>query len=178
MFIDKSIEISSKTDPFNKETIYSQTSSEASAIDLSNWVEMYKSSNSHLIHGGVRDGRTISPTIIEANFDEKIEYNLPLHSPICLLYKFSDIDDAIESLCSFGLGSIVILFSHEQDDALRILKTADIGTLIMNEYSYEMEPSVLYRTSYKQGGSAVGIRFAIKEFTEERTLLFNNWWGG
>ncbi len=177
MFMEKTQAITTNIDPFDENSIYPNLPANHLNAEYCEWRNSTKCRFLNVNRIGDLNGATLMPVIIETSLCESFG-DYPINFPLCFINKYETLDDAVESLCRNGLGSLVILFSREQGDGLHILKTADIGTLVMNEYSYEMEPSVLYSSLFRFGGGNSGIRFAIEEYTEQRALLYNNWWGG
>ncbi len=121
--------------PLDKDTTVAPLSSEKAAQDVVAQVQKAAAQGAHVILGGKRVDRAgafVEPTLI-TDITPKIDaYYEEIFGPVFMLYKYDNIDEAIEiaNATEFGLGGTV--FAKDTKKAVEVARKIDTGMVYIN----------------------------------------------
>lgn len=125
-----------------------------------------------LLTGGRRNGTFYEPTVLE---------NLPAHcalaceeiyGPVTILYRFGSLEEAMRRSNEVDYGLHAAIFTRDIETALRAAEGLECGGVMINESTDYRMDAMPFGGVKGSGLGREGIRFAIREMTEPKTVCF------
>lgn len=121
--------------PMDADTNVAPLSSEKAAQDVIKQVECAAQQGAHVVLGGKRvksAGAFVEPTLITDIDKNNDAYYEEIFGPVFMLYKYDNIDDAVElaNATEFGLGGTV--FGTDTKKAVEVARRIDTGMVYIN----------------------------------------------
>jgi len=146
---------------------------EGNARRIENWIKEAVDAGATLAVGGKRDYTLVQPTVLlEVPENTKIMTE-ELFGPAVAVNSFESLDEAIEQANSTRYGLQVGVFTSKISEAFKAIEELEFGGVMINEgprYRADFMPYGGYKDS---GIGREGIRFAIEEMTELKTVAFD-----
>lgn len=160
-------------DPELEETDMGPVIDEANAKRIEDWIKEAVNAGAMIATGGTRHYTLIQPTVLlEVPANTKI-MTKELFGPAVAVNSFKDFDEALEKANSTRYGLQVGVFTSNIFEAFRAIEKLDFGGVMINEspaYRADFMPYGGYKDS---GIGREGVRFAIEEMTELKTVVFD-----
>ncbi|TVS12193.1 MAG: aldehyde dehydrogenase family protein [Wenzhouxiangella sp.] len=157
-------------DPRDPDTFVGPLISEGDAERVVDWIEEAVGKGARCLVGGKRQGRIVTPAVLE-NVDRDCRvYDNEVFGPVVVLEKFSDFDDALEVINDSRYGLQAGLFVRDIDKVYRAWDRLDVGGVIVNDVPAFRVDHMPYGGVKDSGLGREGIRFAIEDMTEIRML--------
>ncbi|HCZ05725.1 MAG: glyceraldehyde-3-phosphate dehydrogenase [Thermotogota bacterium] len=160
-------------DPASEETDMGPVIDEENAERIENWIKEAVESGGKLALGGTRNYTLVQPTVLlEVPKNTKI-MNEELFGPAVAVNSFDSLDEAIKEANSTRYGLQVGVFTSNISEAFKALEELEFGGVMINEgprYRADFMPYGGYKDS---GIGREGVRFAIEEMTELKTVAFD-----
>jgi glyceraldehyde-3-phosphate dehydrogenase (NADP+) len=160
-------------DPKNPETTIGPLISEAEAARVDETVQRAVTAGATLVTGGQRNGAVMQPTLLaDVAADAEIAQE-EIFGPVMALITVKDTDEAIRVANSsrYGLGAGV--FTNDLDTVVRCAREIDAGTVDMNWTSLFRADLMPYGGLGASGFGKEGVRSAIEEMTEAKTIVLH-----
>jgi glyceraldehyde-3-phosphate dehydrogenase (NADP+) len=160
-------------DPKNPETTIGPLISEAEAARVDETVQRAVTAGATLVTGGQRNGAVMQPTLLaDVAADAEIAQE-EIFGPVMALITVKDTDEAIQVANSsrYGLGAGV--FTNDLDTVVRCAREIDAGTVDMNWTSLFRADLMPYGGLGASGIGKEGVRSAIEEMTEVKTVVLH-----
>ena len=145
----------------------------AQAERVERWIREAVDGGAQLLAGGLRDGATVWPTVLDQlppgarlDCDE-------VYGPVVSLYRAASLDDAIAAANRVNYGLHAAIFTESIKHAFRAIERLHVGGVIVNDstdYRLDVMP---FGGTKMSGIGREGIRFALQEMTETRVVCFN-----
>ncbi|HEY8543209.1 MAG TPA: aldehyde dehydrogenase family protein [Pseudothermotoga sp.] len=137
------------------------------------WIDEAIKAGGKILIGGGREKNLIEPTILaQVPKNTKIMTD-ELFGPAVAVNSFETFDQAIEEANSTRYGLQAGVFTKDIQEALRAIKELDFGGVMINE-GPRFRADLMPYGGYKDSGiGREGIRFAIEEMTEIKTVAFD-----
>jgi len=159
--------------PESEETDMGPVIDERNAQRVENWIREAMDAGARLATGGKRDYTLVQPTVLlETPKNTKIMKE-ELFGPAVAVNSFESFDKAIEEANSTRYGLQVGVFTSKISEAFKAIEELEFGGVMINEgprYRADFMPYGGYKDS---GIGREGIRFAIEEMTELKTVAFD-----
>ncbi|ACM23724.1 aldehyde dehydrogenase family protein [Thermotoga neapolitana] len=175
-FVDLLIEEVKKIkvgDPMSRDTDMGPVIDEPNALRIESWIKEAVDKGAKLAIGGERNYTLISPTVLlEVPKDTKIMTE-ELFGPAVAVNSFEVFEEALEEANSTKYGLQVGVFTSKIDEAFEAIEKLEFGGVLINEgprYRADFMPYGGYKES---GIGREGIKFAIEEMTEIKTVIFD-----
>lgn len=158
-------------DPYNEDTITGPMITEEEAIRAEKWVNEAKASGANILTGGGRDGAVLEPTIIEnASNSTNVKCN-EVFAPVITIEKFTDFKQAVSEINNSRFGLQAGVFTTNMTDIMFAYNNIHTGGVIINEASAYRMDAMPYGGVKDSGNTREGVKYAIKEMTEEKILV-------
>ncbi len=157
--------------PYDADTIVGPMITEDEAIRAETWINEAKQSGAAILTGGSRSGAVMEPTIIENAPDSTNVKCAEVFAPVITIDKFSKFDDALSEINNSRFGLQAALFTHNIKDIMFAYDNIHTGGVIINEASSYRMDSMPYGGVKDSGNTREGVKYAIKEMTEEKILV-------
>jgi len=157
--------------PQDEDTDIGPLIDEESAVRLERRIAEAEARGALVITGGKREGKFISPALVE-----RIRYDDPLvkeenFGPVLPLIRFRDFREVSEMVNSTPYGLQAAIFTNKMDIIQRAFREFDVGALVVNEGPGTRIESIPFGGVKASGIGREGVRYAINEFTTFKTLI-------
>ena len=159
-------------DPMNPETQVGPLINERAAVRVESWLREAAAGGARLLCGGKRHGALVEPTVVT---DAKPEMKIvceEIFGPVIVVRPYDDIAEPIAWINSSDFGLNCGVFTSAIDVALRAVRQIECGGVILNGSSTFRPDQVPYGGIKNSGIGREGPRYAIREMTNERLIVF------
>ncbi|MEN3033380.1 MAG: aldehyde dehydrogenase family protein [Aquificaceae bacterium] len=161
-------------DPMSESTDVGPVISLSEKARILDWIESAKSEGAKILQGGESlEGCLISPALIA-----DVSQNSPLvreeaFAPLVVMMPYKDPDEAISIVNSSSYGLQTGIFTNDLSLAWHFIKNIKCGGVLINE-SPSFRADHMPYGGYKMSGiGREGPRFAIQDYTEIKTVIFD-----
>lgn len=173
-FVDRLVERVEKIkvgDPRKEETQMGPVINEQNAERIVDWFEEARDKGAKVATGGTREHTLVQPTVLlEVPTSTKIMTE-ELFGPGVAVNSFESLDEAINLANSTRYGLQAGIFTNNIFEAMKAIEELQFGGVIVNDgprYRADFMPYGGYKES---GIGREGVRFAIEEMTEMKTVV-------
>lgn len=160
-------------DPLDPTTDVGTLIDEAAAKRVESWIEAAAKGGAKVLTGGRRTGAQIEPTVIaDARAEMKVVCD-EVFGPVVSLLPFDDIDAVFHAVSESRFGLQTGIFTASTALAIRAVRSLRTGGVIINGSSTWRTDQLAYGGVKDSGIGREGPRYAIRDMTEERLVLFN-----
>jgi acyl-CoA reductase-like NAD-dependent aldehyde dehydrogenase len=144
---------------------------EAAAERVANWVDEAVASGGKLLAGGKRDGASVAPTVLaEVPHDSKV-WAEEVFGPVLVVSVTDGVDDAFAQVNDSQYGLQAGVFTRDIQVAFRARAKLDVGGVIVGDVPSFRADQMPYGGVKGSGFGREGIRSAMDDLTEERTMV-------
>ena len=126
-----------------------------------------------LMCGGERQGSFYQPTVLADVGDDCNIAHEEVFGPVTLLYRFSDLDEAISMANGVDYGLQAGIFTRDLDTAFKLADALDCGGVMINDSSDYRIDAMPFGGVKGSGLGREGVVHAIHEMSEAKTYCFN-----
>jgi len=126
-----------------------------------------------LVMGGRRDGTHFQPTLIENVPAEARLHQEEVFGPVSLLYRFSDLNEAISIVNNVDFGLQNGIFTKDLSTAMKAGQQMECGGVLINDTGDYRIDAMPFGGVKGSGIGREGLKFAIEEMTEIKMFCFN-----
>jgi glyceraldehyde-3-phosphate dehydrogenase (NADP+) len=147
------------------------TEEEASRVE--EWVEEAVQGGARVECGHGREGAVYLPTVLTGvPSGAKVDCE-EIFGPVVCIYPVGDLDEAIRRSNEVEFGLHAAIFTTNLNHAFRAIEELDVGGVMVNDSTdYRMDAMPFGGVKYS-GLGREGIKFALLEMTEPKTVCFN-----
>ncbi len=165
-------------DPMDEEVFLGPLIDERTAERLESWVQSAVEAGAELLCGGQRRGALMDATLLK-----QVPANHPLSceeafGPVAILETFSSFGEAIELANRSDYGIHTGVFTPRIDHALEAWDGLETGGVLINEVPSWRVDNMPYGGGKASGLGREGIRYAMEDMTEIRSLVIREPQGG
>ena len=144
---------------------------EDAAERLRRWIAEATVAGASVLLGGTIDGLYMEPTVLaDVPADASISCE-EAFGPVAVLSSFSDFEDALDEVNASRFGLQAGIFTNDLDHAWEAHRRLHVGGVIVNDSPTYRVDSMPFGGVKDSGLGREGIRFAIEDMTEPRTLV-------
>ncbi|MDQ6892433.1 MAG: aldehyde dehydrogenase family protein [Acidobacteriota bacterium] len=173
-FLDAFLEESRKMtpqDPSDPDTILGPMIDEESARRVEAWVEEARGQGALVLLEPRREGSRLSPAIVSgARRGAKIR-DREIFGPVAMVDAFDDFGKALAEVNDSAYGLQAAIFTTSIGSAMAAFEELEVGGVIVNEPPTMRIDNFPYGGVKDSGFGREGVRYAIEEMTEPRTLF-------
>jgi acyl-CoA reductase-like NAD-dependent aldehyde dehydrogenase len=160
-------------DPLDPDTDVGTLIDEAAARRVQAWVEEAVTGGARTLTGGSRIGAQVEPTLlVDVNPSMKVVCN-EVFGPVLSVQPYSDLDEVLALVSESPFGLQCGIFTASLETALHAIRNLRTGGVIINGTSTWRTDQLPYGGVKDSGMGREGPRYAIREMTEERLVVFN-----
>ncbi len=158
-------------DPRETATIVGGLIDEAAAEKAIAVVDEARKAGARILCGGTREGTVVAPTLIVGASERDRVCAEEVFAPIVALSPYEDVDEVIERANDSDFGLQAGIFTNDIRIIHRAFERLEVGGLIVNDVNTFRVDPMPYGGAKMSGIGREGIRWAIREMTEERLLV-------
>lgn len=143
------------------------------AEDIENLLEDAITKGADLLMGGNCEGTRFEPTLIENVPESARLHQEEVFGPVSLLYKFSDLNTAIDIVNAVDFGLQHGIFTKDLATAMQAVQKFDCGGVLINDTGDYRIDAMPFGGVKGSGIGHEGLKFAIKEMTEIKMTCIN-----
>lgn len=145
--------------------------SDAAADRVMEFIAEAVSAGAKVIAGGKRDGNLIWPTLME-NVPDNVKLSREeVFGPVLTLRPFKNLEEAIARVNGSQYGIQCGVFTQDPQAIERAYRELEVGGVIINDYPTLRFDNFPYGGVKRSGFGREGVRFAMDEMTEPKTLV-------
>jgi glyceraldehyde-3-phosphate dehydrogenase (NADP+) len=134
-------------------------------------IEAARNAGARILTGGAVDGPCIQPTIIAGAAPDLDVCAKEIFAPVVVIDRYAEFDDAIARVNDSPFGLQAGVFTRDISLALRAFNELRVGGVMINQVPTFRLENMPYGGVKDSGQGREGVRFAIEETTELRTLV-------
>jgi acyl-CoA reductase-like NAD-dependent aldehyde dehydrogenase len=158
-------------DPAQKDVTVGPVIDEGATIRIMAWIDEAKKEGAQVLMGGVRNKNMITPTILsDVKHTSKISSE-EVFAPVVLIEKYKNFEDALTSVNSSRFGLQAGVFTSDTQLLHHALQTLEVGGVVANDIPTYRADIMPYGGVKESGLGREGIKYAMEEFSERRTLI-------
>ncbi|MFH1421491.1 MAG: aldehyde dehydrogenase family protein [Planctomycetota bacterium] len=158
--------------PINKNTDIGPMIDESAAIRVENIVGQAVARGAKLLCGGKRRNSLYEPTILTDVKPAMYVCSEEIFAPVVIVEKYSDFEDAISRVNNSKYGLHAGIFSNNLDKVLFAFENLKVGGVVANDVPTFRADIAPYGGVKDSGLGREGVKYAIAEMSEIRTLIF------
>jgi acyl-CoA reductase-like NAD-dependent aldehyde dehydrogenase len=160
-------------DPMDNATDVGTLIDEPTAKRVESWVQEAAAAGARILTGGKRHGAQMEPTVlVDVKPDMKVICD-EVFGPVISIIPYTDFDATCRTISDSRFGLQCGVFTRSIDLALRAVRTIRTGGVIINGSSTWRTDQLAYGGVKDSGIGREGPRYAIRDMTDERLMLFN-----
>ncbi len=160
-------------DPLDPMTDVGTLIDEAAAQRVESWVKEAVAQGATLLTGGRRTGAQLEPTVlVDVRQDMRVVCN-EVFGPVVSIQRFSDIDDVFRRVSESRFGLQCGVYTKSLELAMRAVRSIRTGGVILNGSSTWRTDQLAYGGIKDSGIGREGPKYAIRDMTDERLVVFN-----
>jgi len=158
-------------DPGDEATDVGPLIDEKAAVRVEAWVREAVDAGARVLRGGDRLGRMVQPTVLEAAPAECAVCREEVFGPVVILQMVRSMEEGLAKAADSPYGLHAGVFTQKLKTVLGAWEELQVGGLIINDIPSYRSDAMPYGGAKLSGIGREGVRYAMKEFTEERTLV-------
>ena len=160
-------------DPFDPSTDVGTVIDECAAQRIESWIKEALSGGARALTGGDRKGAQVQPTVlVDVNPAMKVVCD-EVFGPVVSVLPYDDFHEVCRTISQSRFGLQCGVFTKSIDLAITAFRTIRTGGVIINGSSTWRTDQLAYGGVKDSGIGREGPRYAIRDMTEERLMLFN-----
>jgi acyl-CoA reductase-like NAD-dependent aldehyde dehydrogenase len=160
-------------DPLDPATDVGTLIDEASAKRVESWIQQAVKDGAKLRIGGARRGAQIDPTVLsDVNPGMKVVCD-EVFGPLVSVLPYDDLDQVCAQISESRFGLQCGIFTKSTATAIKAVRTIRTGGVVINGTSTWRTDQLAYGGVKDSGIGREGPKYAIRDMTEERIVIFN-----
>jgi len=160
-------------DPLDPKTDVGTLIDENAARRVEQWVEEAVSQGARLLTGGMRHGAAYEPTILADVRPAMRVVCEEVFGPVATVQRFTELEPLFERISAEQYGLHAGIFTKSLPVAFAAIRRLRVGGVIVNGTSTWRTDQLAYGGIKASGIGREGPKFAIRDMTDERLVVFN-----
>jgi acyl-CoA reductase-like NAD-dependent aldehyde dehydrogenase len=158
-------------DPKKEDTFIGPMIDEKEAKRLENWINSAVAAGGKLLCGGKRNGSILDATLLEDVPKDQTICTNEAFGPVAVLSKFTDFNAALDEVNDSTFGLQAGIFTRDIYKMQRAWDRLEVGGVIIGDVPSWRVDNMPYGGVKDSGLGREGIRYAMKDMSEERLLV-------
>lgn len=160
-------------DPMNADTQIGPLIDQGAAQRSFDWICEATDKGAMVLCGGGREGTFLEPTVLEEVVPDMNVVCKEVFAPIVSLIPYSDFDSALNMVNNSIYGLQAGLYTNDINKAFKAFRKLEVGGVIINDVPTYRADHMPYGGLKESGLGREGLKYAIEEMTEMKTLVLN-----
>ncbi|RJP76628.1 MAG: aldehyde dehydrogenase family protein [Candidatus Zixiibacteriota bacterium] len=161
-------------DPLDEATQIGPMIDEGAARKTEEWVGRAVQAGARLLCGGGRRGNFFEPTILAGVPEDQPVSCQEVFAPVTVVHRYADFDAALEAVNASDYGLQAGLFTRDLSRIMAAFHRLEMGGVVVGDVPTFRADNYPYGGSKASGLGREGVRYAVEEMTELRTLVLPN----
>jgi acyl-CoA reductase-like NAD-dependent aldehyde dehydrogenase len=160
-------------DPLHPDTDVGTLIDQVAARRVEAWVEEARGAGARVLCGGRRDGAAYQPTVL---FDVAPSMRVvceEVFGPVLNVLPFDHLEQAFDAINASAYGLHCGIFTRALEPAFAAVRRLRVGGVIVNGSNTWRTDQLAYGGVKASGEGREGPRYAIRDMTEQRLVVFN-----
>jgi len=158
-------------DPNQPDTVVGPLIDAAAVTRVTHWIDEAVKSGTQVLTGGNAQGCFLEPTILENASAELPVCAQEVFAPLVTLHCYERFEDALVQVNASAFGLQAGVFTQNLQRAWQAFTTLDVGGVLINSVPSFRVENMPYGGIKESGLGREGIRYAMEEMTEVRSML-------
>jgi len=160
-------------DPTVEDTDVGTLVNEKAALRVEAWVNEAVGQGATVLTGGKRHGAAFEPTVLADVRPGMKVVDEEIFGPVAVLHRYADFDALLGEINDTPYGLHCGLFTNDMQLAFKAIRALRFGGVIVNGSSTWRTDQMPYGGIKNSGIGREGPRYAIRDMTDERLVVFN-----
>jgi acyl-CoA reductase-like NAD-dependent aldehyde dehydrogenase len=135
------------------------------------WIDEAVAAGATFLAGGGREGNVIEPTLLE-NVPTTTKLGCQeVFGPVLTLTAYDEFDKALNRVNASEYGIHAGVFTHDEDLIQNAFAKLEVGGVVINDVPTVRFDALPYGGVKKSGFGREGVRYAMEEMTEPKSLV-------
>ena len=157
-------------DPSDPAAVLGPMIDEESARRVESWVAEAREKGARVLLTPQRNGARLSPGVLSGAPAGSLVRDREIFGPVATIDAFADLSEAIAAANDTAYGLQAAIFTRDIGAVLAAFESLEVGGVIVNEAPSLRIDNFPYGGIKASGFGREGVRFAIEDMTEPRTL--------
>lgn len=160
-------------DPADEGVMVGPLISHRDVLRISDWIKEAEAGGAKILCGGSVTGQVMEPIILE-NVTSRMKVSCQeVFGPVVTLIKYANFDDALSAVNDSEYGLQAGVFTNDLRLAFKAWETLEVGGVMIGNAPTFRADHMPYGGVKNSGQGREGIRYAMDEMTEPRTMVLN-----
>jgi acyl-CoA reductase-like NAD-dependent aldehyde dehydrogenase len=160
-------------DPLDPATDVGTLIDENAARRVESWITTATEAGARLVSGGERHGAQLTPTILADVTEDMQVFCDEVFGPLLNVVAYDRMDEAFDLVNGSEFGLQTGIFTSSNALTMRAIRELRTGGVVINGTSTWRTDQLAYGGVKASGIGREGPRYAIRDMTDERLVLFN-----
>lgn len=161
-------------DPRDENTFVGPVIDSDAADRIESWIAAARKGGAKLLAGGAREGNIIPATLLENVPADADLQRKEVFGPVALLEPVDSFDDAIARVNDSDFGLQAGVFTGNLANAMRAWDRIEAGGIVVGDVPSFRVDNMPYGGIKDSGLGREGVKYAIRDMTEERLLVIRD----
>ncbi|MHA3772135.1 aldehyde dehydrogenase family protein [Verrucomicrobiota bacterium sgz303538] len=161
-------------DPHEHDTIVGPIVTPEALAKIRSRLDQALASGAKILHGGQIEGNCLKATVLENVAVDAELCAEEAFAPVLILHSYRDFDDALRFVNDSRYGLQAGVFTRDLSRAFRAFEVLDVGGVMINQVPTWRVENMPYGGIKDSGFGREGVRYAMEEMTELKSLIIKN----
>jgi acyl-CoA reductase-like NAD-dependent aldehyde dehydrogenase len=161
-------------DPSDRQTLVGPMINAAAREKILNWIEQATDSGASLltpVHTSARS--LLGPVLLENVPSDSSVLREEAFAPLAVLQHYGTFEEALAMVNDSRFGLQAGVFTNNLQNAIRAFEELEVGGVMVNQVPTFRVENMPYGGIKESGSGREGVRYAMEEMTEPRSLVIN-----
>jgi len=159
-------------DPRLRETVVGPMIEQSAADRICGWINDAVKARARILLGGKAQGQFVEPTILENVAPHLDLCAKEAFAPVVTLHSYEEFDEALAGVNDSAFGLQAGVFTQNLERAMNAFAALEVGGVLINNVPTFRVENMPYGGVKDSGFGREGIRYAMEEMTEMKSLIF------